>query len=184
VAPRGLTGDERDVRSAPTPRDHGRLAGAGGGASSIYTNDARAVRHICTRKLRPAGMVAIFDACWESEGMARAGEVATWAIPGGLQAALWLAGPGHLDEHNPQDSLIFDAGKHAFTDEPLLRFYAEDIWALDWVRDYLMDEDVAKMTMEVDEFQNMFTREDAEEEEIYNKSDLTQIESDAQWADT
>jgi hypothetical protein len=116
--------------------------------------------------------------------MARAGEVVTWAIPGGLQAALWLVGPGHLDEHNPQDSLIFDAGKHSFSDEPLLRFYAEDIWALDWVRDYLMDEDVAKMTMEVDEFQNMFTREDAEEEEIYNKSDLTQIESDAQWADT
>jgi hypothetical protein len=95
-----------------------------------------------------------------------------------------LIGPGSLDEHNPQDALIFDAGKHALQAELLAQFYAHDIWEMDWARDYLMDTEVVTMAADREDFKQMFDLQEMVEEEIYNKADLTTIESDASWADT
>jgi hypothetical protein len=98
-------------------------------------------------------------------------------------AALRLAGPGRIDEHNPQDVLIFDAGKHSFHGEPLAQFYAQDILELDWARDYMMDPEVARMAVEFEDFQSIFAGEEHEVLEVYSKADLTTTESDSQWAD-
>jgi hypothetical protein len=94
-----------------------------------------------------------------------------------------LVGPGSLDEHNPQDALIFDAGKHSLRGEPLADFYAREIWEMDWARDYLMDMEVVEMASEFDGFAEISSLAEMIEEEVYNKADLTTIESDSGWAD-
>jgi hypothetical protein len=115
--------------------------------------------------------------------MAASAGASRCAVPGYYAPALRLMGPGRMDEHNPQLALIFDAGKHSFRGEPLVHFYREEMGDMDWLRDYLMDDETAAMASDVADFSAMFHDDEAEENEVYNKSDLTTIESDSGWAD-
>ena len=97
----------------------------------------------------------------------------------GLMAAVALRGPGNLRDDDVPMALIFDAGKNSGAADALTRFYAEDVPALDWLRDYVMDDDLMSLSDDADD---EFGAHE-EPEEIYNKADLTQIQSDGDWAD-
>ena len=96
------------------------------------------------------------------------------AVPGrGMMAALSLRG------EDAARALIFDAGKDCAAGDPLARFYAEEILELDWLRDYVMDENLAALGHDLAEG---FKLED-EIDEVYNKADLTTVAADGNWAE-
>jgi hypothetical protein len=99
----------------------------------------------------------------------------------GLMAAVALRGPGALREGDVAGALIFDAGKNVAGADLLAQFYSEELYALDWLHDYVMNDELK--TLQDDEIAfGVITEEEAEE--IYNKADLTSIQSDGDWADS
>jgi hypothetical protein len=99
----------------------------------------------------------------------------------GLMAAVALRGPGALRDSDVPGTLIFDAGKACGNADLLARFYAEEMSALDWLHDYVMDDELKTLRAQ-EEFGHGFMA-DEEVEEVYNKADLTAIQSDSNWAD-
>lgn len=100
------------------------------------------------------------------------------AARGGFPAGFSLFGPG-LPGDRVTDVLIFNAGRECGFDDALARFYAEEMSALDWLRDYLMDDHLATIP---NDFEALFKVEE-EIEDAYNKSDLTTVQTDGNWAE-
>jgi hypothetical protein len=99
----------------------------------------------------------------------------------GAPVALLAVGPGLLDDHNMPQAFIFDAGRSCGSENPLLRFYAEEMVELDWLRDYLMDTRLATLLKSEDDF---IIPAEEELEDTYQKDALTNIDADAGWADS
>jgi hypothetical protein len=100
------------------------------------------------------------------------------AARSGLPARFALVGPG-MPGDDVTRALIFDAGRSCGVGDPIVRFYAEEMFALDWLRDYVMDEDLATLGHDLED---VFKVEE-DLEEMYTKVDITQIQSDSGWAD-
>jgi hypothetical protein len=98
-----------------------------------------------------------------------------------LMAAVALRGPGALRDIDVPGALIFDAGKACGHTDLLAQFYAEEMSALDWLHDYVMDDELKTLQAQ-EEFANGVVT-DEEAEELYNKADLTTIQSDGNWAE-
>jgi hypothetical protein len=99
-------------------------------------------------------------------------------FPGGLQ----ILGPG-LRQIDVPRVLIFDAGTAGRDIDPLARFYDEDLPTLDWLRDYLVTEDLPAVPN--DDVPRFGVNEaDDEDEAMYSKIVTAQIESDGAWADS
>ncbi len=81
-------------------------------------------------------------------------------------SALAIRGPGQLGRAGTEGILIFDAGQDGSRADPILRFYAEDEAALDWLEDYLRDPDTTVMV------HDLLDPEEPEEEpeEIFQKN--------------
>ncbi len=100
----------------------------------------------------------------------------------GLMAAVALRGPGALRDGDVPGALIFDAGKACGSTDLLAQFYAEEMSALDWLHDYIMSDELK--TLRVDPGLDFMSDREEDAEEIYNKADLTAIQSDGDWADS
>ena len=99
----------------------------------------------------------------------------------GTPVALLSVGPGLLDDHTVAQAFIFDAGRSCGSENPLLRFYAEEMVELDWLRDYLMDTRLATLLKSEDDY---IIRAEEELDDVYQKDALTNIDADAGWADS
>jgi hypothetical protein len=94
-----------------------------------------------------------------------AGGLASYAISA-FPAALAIRGPGQLGRAGTDGILIFDAGQNGSRADLILRFYAEDEAALDWLEDYLRDPDTTVMVHDLLE-----PEDDAEAfEEVFQKN--------------
>jgi hypothetical protein len=78
-------------------------------------------------------------------------------------AALALRGPGQLGREGAEGVLIFDAGQGGRRLDPLVRFYDEEITALDWLEDYLRDVATTNLVRDLQDPPD----DDAEVEEVF-----------------
>lgn len=86
-------------------------------------------------------------------------------------------GPGLLDPYNPAGALLFDSTFGATPADALAVFFAVELPGLDWLADYVMDDEVLAYGQD-----NEPSFEVKEEEEIhYEKRALTTTESDSGW---
>jgi hypothetical protein len=86
-------------------------------------------------------------------------------------------GPGRLDPFNPAAAMIFDTAAGTLRGDALVRFFANELAALDWLQDYLMDDSV--LLCEQDHGPSFEVEQEAEEE--YDKKALTTTDTDAGW---
>jgi hypothetical protein len=101
----------------------------------------------------------------------RAARVNAWPVMAGC------GGPGALDPFNPADAMIFETAGRSLSGDALAVFFAEEMDALDWLNDYLMD---ASGLHSEQEHGPSFEVE-AEIEEEYERKVLTTTETDAGW---
>ena len=113
--------------------------------------------------------------------MVSMGGIAVTAMVTMLPAALRVNGPGRVDDESVQRVLIFDAGNVRDWGDALTHFYTEDLAELDWLRDYVMD---TALVVQPDDHVGVFKVGGEEEDELYVKDALTNIEADSGWADT
>ena len=102
---------------------------------------------------------------------------------GQIGAGAWPAmtrygSPGRLDPYNPTGALLFDTSEGALHGDAIDLFFAQEIEALDWLTDYLMDDSV--LACEQDRGPS-FSLEPEPEDEHYDKKALTTTDSDSGW---
>ncbi|MEJ0048787.1 MAG: hypothetical protein WDN04_23800 [Rhodospirillales bacterium] len=97
-----------------------------------------------------------------------------------VAAAIALRGPGRLGVEGPTGVMIFDAGKGCGTGDMVARFFGEEIDGLHWLEDYLVDRDMLNIFARLEDAE---TGADDDEEVVYDRKALVNIESDAGWSD-
>ena len=85
--------------------------------------------------------------------------------------------PGLMDPYNPAAALLFDTAFGVTPADALVVFFAEELPTLDWLADYVMDEEVRGFGQ--DDGPSFDLKE--EEEIHYEKRALTTTESDTGW---
>jgi hypothetical protein len=100
--------------------------------------------------------------------------------PGRVPAALALRGPGRLGAEGATGVMIFDAGQACRSGDMMARFFGEEIDGLHWLEDYLLDRDMLNTFANLEE---AVPGLDDEEDVLYDRKALINIDSDAGWAD-
>ena len=101
--------------------------------------------------------------------------------PSRVPASLAIRGPGRLGAEGPTGVMIFDAGKTCLSHDMVARFFGEEIDLLQWLEDYLRDRETLNMFARLDE--NSAHDPDGEEEILYDKKALVDVDGDAGWSD-
>lgn len=103
-----------------------------------------------------------------------AGSMSLWVPARTLPAAIALRGPGRLGRDGAEAVLIFNAGHGLLTTDLFSQFYAQEFGSLDWLDDYLRNDE---MTYLVRDLQNP-AEEEEEEEEFLMKNMVLSVEPD------
>jgi hypothetical protein len=102
--------------------------------------------------------------------------------PSRLPASLAIRGPGRLGAEGPTGVMIFDAGKTFLGHDMVARFFGEEIDLLHWLEDYLRDRETLNMFARLDDPSAAHEAE-GEEEVLYDKKALVDVDNDAAWSD-
>jgi len=100
--------------------------------------------------------------------------------PSRVPASLAIRGPGRLGAEGPTGVMIFDAGQSCRSHDMVARFFGEEIDLLHWLEDYLIDRDMLNIFARLEAAEH---EPDDEEDILYDKKALVNIDSDAGWSD-
>jgi hypothetical protein len=102
--------------------------------------------------------------------------------PSRVPASLAIRGPGRLGAEGPTAVMIFDAGETCRSHDMVARFFGEEIDLLHWLEDYLVDRETLNMFARLDD-PNSAHEPEGEEEILYDKKALVDIDGEAGWSD-
>jgi hypothetical protein len=100
--------------------------------------------------------------------------------PSRVPASLAIRGPGRLGAEGPTGVMIFDAGENCRSHDMVARFFGEEIDGLHWLEDYLLDREMLNIFAKLDGAEH---EPDDEEDILYDKKALVDVEGDPGWSD-
>jgi hypothetical protein len=100
--------------------------------------------------------------------------------PSRVPASLAIRGPGRLGVEGPCGVMIFDAGETCRSRDMMALFFGEEINGLHWLEDYLLDRDMLNIFAKLEAIEH---EPDDEEDILYDKKALVDVDSDPGWAD-
>ncbi len=84
-------------------------------------------------------------------------------------------GPGKDFQDNLSSVLLFDTNRQSNAEDLISRFWQTEFDTLDWLADYLRDENVVRMVDSID----AFFEDDDDGVEMWSKADLNNLATDA-----